>query len=774
MAKRTITINDGSKQREQVELNLNPVALTPTVRSGGQYNVVVQQTPKTNSALQLAQALRDGVGVYGQAVKVNQKRAAEDVATMTDEEYNKFLEGGLDKEGKSLFGYTKAYNEALAQKYYAETMPKKLQDIAVELHRDPYAYKDAASFEAAAEAAVNNAFEEADSLLGGNVFSERANEALKNVTASDFIIKQRASYIQKLPEITRQTKYEAAFRTFNQQEDLTQLPTVMAELMNSTKAAVGNKDSAKIVSTALMDEVDRAIAEGDTARAEAFLGALTDPQNGEYKIKVNGSEIFGTKANLIRLEGLEDKLEQAEVKGYETSMKTAKIALADASLDVQQALGMADDEQNLLDVITTWENEVRNNRSVTINGKTYDDPLVVAEISEYLSGAKNNTRLFRKNLRSQFISQHTGRDLNLLTQGIYSPDAIKQFSGDIYTKFVTTDPLTMKPSGFTMEGQNFQFEVNAQKDILQNNLYDSLLHLPVAERPLAYRTQYQAEVANPLRDFVNTKLEAYQKDNDIRSDKYQGLGYDEAERQQLLNNGYTQADIDILEDAKVTERRMATMTDVNSGGGANLKGALNKYQFDDSIIKAANYQQAFKENLFESPEERLKMFRQLQTAISYNGINTVSTYNPKNILFRAYTTKPLFGLKEIPIKERVERNKTMRDQMKYYGITVDELVNNKFNYKKDILISEVYNGIPDFTSFPVVLSGGAEATIDLVKAFKNDPTSVLTSNIESPYKGKFYPYKVKFDEIAEQYGIPVEAILNAQYQYFKSNNFIRN
>ena len=36
MAKRTITINDGSKQREQVELNLNPVALTPTVRSGAQ------------------------------------------------------------------------------------------------------------------------------------------------------------------------------------------------------------------------------------------------------------------------------------------------------------------------------------------------------------------------------------------------------------------------------------------------------------------------------------------------------------------------------------------------------------------------------------------------------------------------------------------------------------------------------------------------------------------------------------------------------------------
>ena len=54
MAKKQITIDDGSKGREQVALNLNPVALTPTVNSaGGNYRVAVQQTPLTNSAMQL-------------------------------------------------------------------------------------------------------------------------------------------------------------------------------------------------------------------------------------------------------------------------------------------------------------------------------------------------------------------------------------------------------------------------------------------------------------------------------------------------------------------------------------------------------------------------------------------------------------------------------------------------------------------------------------------------------------------------------------------------
>ncbi len=754
MAKRTITINDGSKQREQVELNLNPVALTPTVRSGGQYNVVVQQTPKTNSALQLAQALRDGVGVYGQAVKVNQKRAAEDVATMTDEDYNKFLEGGLDKEGKSLFGYTKAYNEALAQKYYAETMPKKLQDIAVELHRDPYAYKDAASFEAAAEAAVNTAFEEADGLLGGNVFSERANEALKNVTASDFIIKQRASYIQKLPEITRQTKYEAAFRTFNQQEDLTQLPTVMAELMKSTNAAVGNKDSAKIVSTALMDEVERAIAEGDTTRADAFLGALTDPQNGEYKLKVNGSEIFGTKANLIRLEGLEDKLEQAEVKGYETSIKTAKIALADASLDVQQALGMTDDEENLLDVITTWEDEIRNNRAVTINGKTYDDPLVVSEISGYLSGAKNNTRLFRKNLRSQFISQHTGRDLNLLTQGIYSPDAIKQFSDDIYTKFVTTDPLTLKPSGFTLDGQNFQFEVNAQKDILQNNLYDSLLHLPVAERPLAYRTQYQAEVANPLRDFVNTKLEAYQnvEEQKAPSDK---IYFTKEEETSLSESGFLPHEVEEIKKETIATRKDIEEAEVfqsTGDGGRELKGASGIYY---GMALIPSYLKALDDGLFEDANEQIKGFDAVRKRMTTKQRNGTIPSNMEN-LYSLYSRKPFF--RDLTITERLNRKRQMREKFSQFGISATELGRDTLNYKNQILVSEIYGGIPMFSDFPVVINNSVDATVSLVSEYKE------TGQVQAS----------SLDEIAEQYGIPVEAILNAQYQYFKSNNFIRN
>ena len=97
MAKQTLkSLLGSSDERKQVELNLNPVALQPTIRSGGNYRVAVQQTPKTNSALQLADALRQGVGLYGQAVNIAQDKAREYVETMSEEDFGKLLTEALD------------------------------------------------------------------------------------------------------------------------------------------------------------------------------------------------------------------------------------------------------------------------------------------------------------------------------------------------------------------------------------------------------------------------------------------------------------------------------------------------------------------------------------------------------------------------------------------------------------------------------------------------------------------------------------------------------
>ena len=52
-------------KREQVSLDLGQRALNPAVPRGGNYNVAVQSTPKTNQALEFAANLEKGVNLYG-------------------------------------------------------------------------------------------------------------------------------------------------------------------------------------------------------------------------------------------------------------------------------------------------------------------------------------------------------------------------------------------------------------------------------------------------------------------------------------------------------------------------------------------------------------------------------------------------------------------------------------------------------------------------------------------------------------------------------------
>ncbi len=99
--------------RKQVQLDLGTPALSPTVQRAGQYNVAVQATPKTNSALQLAQALRVAPQVLGQANNIAKEMGAKAASTTMD------VEGALnDTETKGILGYDKAYQQGLVKRHF--------------------------------------------------------------------------------------------------------------------------------------------------------------------------------------------------------------------------------------------------------------------------------------------------------------------------------------------------------------------------------------------------------------------------------------------------------------------------------------------------------------------------------------------------------------------------------------------------------------------------------------------------------------------------------
>ena len=103
----------GSDSRKQVSLDLGTPALQPAVQRAGQYSVAVQATPKTNSALQLAQALRYTPQVLGQANNIAKKMGEEAAASTMD------VEGALaDDETKGILGYDKAYQQGLVKRHF--------------------------------------------------------------------------------------------------------------------------------------------------------------------------------------------------------------------------------------------------------------------------------------------------------------------------------------------------------------------------------------------------------------------------------------------------------------------------------------------------------------------------------------------------------------------------------------------------------------------------------------------------------------------------------
>tara|TARA_B110000046_G_scaffold185407_1_gene226897 strand:- start:481 stop:2754 length:2274 start_codon:yes stop_codon:yes gene_type:complete len=111
----------GSDSREQVSLDLGTPALRPAVQRAGQYSVAVQATPKTNSALQLAQALRQAPQVLGQVNNIAKTMGAEAASQVSGADLADAMQ---DEEAKGILGYNKAYQYAISKRHFAVNKDK--------------------------------------------------------------------------------------------------------------------------------------------------------------------------------------------------------------------------------------------------------------------------------------------------------------------------------------------------------------------------------------------------------------------------------------------------------------------------------------------------------------------------------------------------------------------------------------------------------------------------------------------------------------------------
>lgn len=750
MAKRQITIDDGSKGRKQVELNLNPVNLQPTINSGGNYRVAVQQTPKTNSALQLAENLKKGVKVYGQAVKLAQAKAEDDVAKMTDEEYDKFLTEGLDPDAKNLFGYTKTYNQMLAQKYYAEEVPNKLQDISTEMFSNYYDYKDAATFEAALTEKMQGVYDEADALLNDNVFGNEANRVLKNATQNDFVTKERAKFIQELPKRNAELGTQAINRNIEEIDD-----SVIAQgLFGKTTRDIYSTNAGSFRTPQEANEAFynavftriQTLAESnstaDNKLAEDMLAQIGDGKSVEgIDRTVGGMDIFATGKRQLALTKLESALENKMDTAYEDAVKAVQAPLASAQARVIRELATGASESEVRANINGLIEDLESPDGLT----QYPNDTERNLLTIGLRGMLDNTKYFKnEHIKNYWLNNQTVYETTLKMAVDNIPDAFTEATNSL------TPNSPRKPVGigeeFVTASQFKLTDLYTDIAIQVSDIEDS------TERLLKFKELEKAIIPefNSWRDDYFNQPSVMNKQEALTSQR------------SLLEEASiydAEAAKDNEDSKKALEAIIADGKDSNKKETINSSKDVRGFFFGtrfDNFVKASNTQLIAGDDLKRNFNDIHEDFEDKELRLGFG-----------------------LSMTRISGLERVNRAEELASHYQVAGISSDNLLSGKVPNKKQVYAdNEIYSdvfqsmsytdlfdkAVLTFADFPIVVDGMIENTIEAVEGYF---APLSQYQLDGIYNG---PFKA----IADKYGISLDQLMQMQRSYLQNYNYIES
>lgn len=777
MATRQITIDDGSKKRKQVELNLNPVALNPTVRAGGNYRVAVQQTPLTNSAMQLSSALKQGVAAYGQAVDVAQKKAAEDVANMSDAEYDKFLQKGLDPEARSLFGYTKTYNRQVAAKYYATEIPTKLQELSNDMFKNYYDYKDAASFEAALEERVGSVYEEADQLLGGNVFSEQANNALKSATRADFLSKEVAKFSRELPARNQQMAMESMARQFDgiTSANVDQIATIGGELIKSHKGTLGGRAAAEAVFGTLQTKMDTLLASDSSLDHQLLEDMIEEIGDGKGEDNmVAGQELFATPTRQLYLTQMEAKLEERKDESYNDAVRDSKVHLASIQAAVIRIPSEGTGKAYLDSAI-----KAMSIHGGVFNDVTYENDILRDIMTVELNKMKANPLLFEREAAANFIARENS----------------SQRSVDEYV-FINLPESYLDRSvedntvqGFTAAGQEFQEQYALKRDTMYDALYRSVIDIEdEGAQRLAFK-EGEVELVKDLKEWVketnnsSTVVAAGAKTQQQKED-IEIVGEERVAELESIMSPENAAKVITLEAEEARQDKTEKITHENINGvlvpaGRSPQKRLENYQelkklgtlSDDEVYQA---HVSIYEDAWVNKKAR----------IGFAG-NTVMPSEADRLIMGIipkwnFKQGPEVYIKP-PLDQRLDKGTQLFELMKVAGVPAETLVDGVFklgtqftlgfegheNRRQKGQVSVEFmmdNNLLDFSLVPIIIGGNIKNTAAAVQAWKDG--GMTLENVDPQHRETL-------NKIAEKYEMSVEQIMTFQNLYLTTNGYLK-
>lgn len=210
MATRQITINDGSKGREQVDFDLNPLTLRSTITNGGNYNVSAAPMPLTSQAYQLSESLKRLPALGQQFAKIQQgigqERADLIQGADAEEELNRLKE----EEPETFFNFMrrKAYSDSLIEKHVRTQMvPNTLNGL--KKSADARVFQNENDFNANIDEQLSSSWQEFEQSVGEDVANSVTGKTIWNNLADQMRVEAQASYYESQDAVALENNLES-------------------------------------------------------------------------------------------------------------------------------------------------------------------------------------------------------------------------------------------------------------------------------------------------------------------------------------------------------------------------------------------------------------------------------------------------------------------------------------------------------------------------------------------------------------------------------------
>ena len=339
MAKKTFTVNTGQGERHLNNFDLQPLSLSSTVQRGGTYNVFAAATPKTNSALQLSEALRQLPSMGKQFSNIQKFSGKEQAGLISGQDAEAELIRLKKEEPETFrnFMRQKALKDSLIEKAIrTQLVPNTLTQLTKSA--DARVFKTQKEFDTNAQEIVNSSWQDFQQSVGEDVANSVEGRTIWNNLTDEMTTRAQVAFFESQDAVALENATEALEHSVS---------SILSPVdMDGNAREVNFEDLSKLTMKAIPDLMEK----HGISRKEA-----TDKLRATMATQI---QILFTKGKNLQVldmaEALRNTKSKDGVRIYEDNSKTA-LQIARTVKAARNEIEKLEDEENEIEQSTLNE-----------------------------------------------------------------------------------------------------------------------------------------------------------------------------------------------------------------------------------------------------------------------------------------------------------------------------------------------------------------------------------------------------------------------------------